>query len=66
MTFLVSKNVRENNPLILNKSFTLFQHKQTKKKKEIKLKLYIQRPITSQKLNNCIQSMISFWEENNI
>lgn len=34
MTFLVSKNVRENNPLILNKSFTLFQHKQTKKKKK--------------------------------
>lgn len=33
MTFLVSKNVRENNPLILNKSFTLFQRKQTKKKK---------------------------------
>lgn len=33
MTFLVSKTVRENNPLILNKSFTLFQHKQTKKKR---------------------------------
>lgn len=36
MTFQVSKTVRENSPLILNKIFinyTLFQHKQTKKMK---------------------------------